>query len=464
VTANNEGSLTTWSGLDFSHQSTLTGHSDDQGNGVAINALAWVRDGSSFITGDANGVIKYFEWTVTPMTQDKICPSPGMPITSLSAGPTSSNYRFASAGEDACVRVWDWSLYREECCLRGHGMRIHCVAWHPSMALIASAGKDHTVRLWDPRIPNHAKQTKAGDAEASAVDQTGGSSSGSTSTSSGACLATLHWHKSDVTGCAWNPVNGWWLLSSSKDQTCRLFDIRSMKAPVEYVGHDEDVQSVAWHPVHERLFSSGGSKGSLAFWTVGGHSPQQQQPASQQQQSGGGGEAGVGPLEMIRLDPKDQEINPHTQQVYARPIFALAWHPLGHVLATGSKDQTIKFWARKGAGAAMLVASAATASPGAKPAMLPPPPGVATRAASERGTAAALVGGGAEAEEVRVRFTTHTTTTTTLPVSDVDGSTAEKETNKEAGAGNEVSGGHPLSTKNEVPVGAVGKRPRIGIE
>jgi hypothetical protein len=29
-------------------------------------------------------------------------------------------------------------------------------------------------------------------------------------------------------------VNGWWLLSSSKDQSCKLFDIRSLRAPVEY--------------------------------------------------------------------------------------------------------------------------------------------------------------------------------------------------------------------------------------
>jgi hypothetical protein len=35
-------------------------------------------------------------------------------------------------------------------------------------------------------------------------------------------------------------------------------------------------------------------------------------------------------------------------------MFEMAWHPLGHVLATGSKDQCVKFWARKGAGAALL--------------------------------------------------------------------------------------------------------------
>ena len=29
------------------------------------------------------------------------------------------------------------------------------------------------------------------------------------------------------------------------------------------------VAAVAWHPVHETLFASGGSDGSLMFWLVG---------------------------------------------------------------------------------------------------------------------------------------------------------------------------------------------------
>lgn len=29
------------------------------------------------------------------------------------------------------------------------------------------------------------------------------------------------------------------------------------------------VAAVAWHPVHEGMFASGGSDGSLLFWNVG---------------------------------------------------------------------------------------------------------------------------------------------------------------------------------------------------
>ena len=62
ATANNEGSVATWSGLDFSHLNTTQLHTDrDTGSGVPIHALAWLRDGASFVTGDAQVIITNIE-------------------------------------------------------------------------------------------------------------------------------------------------------------------------------------------------------------------------------------------------------------------------------------------------------------------------------------------------------------------------------------------------------------------
>jgi len=158
------------------------------------------------------------------------------------------------------------------------------------------------VKLWDPRAP-------------------------------GECLATLSGHKAEVTKCAWNPVscahlagqllsekkhllqneksssrylafytqvlvlwrslhlfiqrslapcsafspvmrdrqvNGAWLLTGSRDQTCKLYDLRNLhQCALELVGQESEVTSLAWHPTHERLVATGGRDGSLAFWAVG---------------------------------------------------------------------------------------------------------------------------------------------------------------------------------------------------
>jgi polyadenylation factor subunit 2 len=73
----------------------------------------------------------------------------------------------------------------------GHGGDVKALAWHPTKGLLASSGKDTVVKLWDPRAAQHR------------------------------CVLSLHGHRQTVTGLAWN-ANGNWLLSASRDQTCRV--------------------------------------------------------------------------------------------------------------------------------------------------------------------------------------------------------------------------------------------------
>ena len=165
--------------------------------------------------------------------------------------------------------------------LRGHGADVKGVDWHPTKALLVSGSKDgqQPIKLWDPR--------------------------------SGASLATLHAHKNTVTDVKWNQ-NGNWLLTSSRDHLIKIFDIRSMgQEMLTFRGHKKEATCLAWHPVHEGLFASGGSDGSILFWNVGT-------------------EKEVGGME----------------QAHDSVVWSLSWHPMGHILASGSNDHTCKFWTR----------------------------------------------------------------------------------------------------------------------
>ena len=139
-------------------------------------------------------------------------------------------------------------------------------------------------------------------------------------------VASLHGHKNMVTCAKWN-ANGNWLLTASKDQTCKVFDLRMLREFATFHGHNRDVTSVDWHPFHEELFVSGGFDGSILFWLVGQEGPQAE----------------------IR--------NGHEAAVWS-----LAWHPMGHVLCSGSNDNTTKFWSRLKPGECVL--SAAQPHPG----------------------------------------------------------------------------------------------------
>ena len=93
-----------------------------------------------------------------------------------------------------------------------------------------------------------------------------------------------HGHRNTVLGIEWNQ-NGNWLLTGARDQLLRVYDIRTMKELQSFKGHKREVQcnfnfnlkmvshilylALAWHPVHESLFVSGGYEGSIHFWMTG---------------------------------------------------------------------------------------------------------------------------------------------------------------------------------------------------
>ena len=116
-------------------------------------------------------------------------------------------------------------------------------------------------------------------------------------------MTTLHGHNEHVTSVQWN-ANGNWLLSASRDQSCKarllhskictscacfkqaatccvvcsalqVWDLRMLKELSTYRGgHTRDVACAVWHPVHEELFCSGSHDGSLVYWLVSRPSPQ----------------------------------------------------------------------------------------------------------------------------------------------------------------------------------------------
>ena len=79
------------------------------------------------------------------------------------------------------------------------------------------------------------------------------------------------------------------------------------------------VLAIAWHPTFHDSLASGGSDGSIIFWS---------------------NDSAL---------PRDQLDYAHDSNVWS-----LAFHPLGHVLASGSNDHTTRFWSRNRPGGKIL--------------------------------------------------------------------------------------------------------------
>eukprot|EP01034_Spumella_vulgaris_P036774 gene36774-45367_t len=123
---------------------------------------------------------------------------------------------------------------------------------------------------------------------------------------------TIYGHKKQVNCCEWN-ANGNWLATGSMDGLVKLFDIRTMREIEVWRGQNSEICKIAWHPVYENLLVSGGYNGSLVYWIAG------------------------------------QTQTPHTMvaDAHRQSIDVIAWHPVGHLLATASHDCILKFWCRE---------------------------------------------------------------------------------------------------------------------
>ncbi|KAL5274549.1 WDR33 family protein [Megaselia abdita] len=270
VTGASSGEFTLWNGLTFNFETILQAHD------VPVRTMVWSHNDSWMVTGDHSGYVKYWQ---SNMNQSKQIQAHKEPVRGISFSPSDS--KFVSCSDDGTLRVWDFYRCYEERVLRGHGADVKCVHWHPQKSLIVSGSKDNQqpIKLWDPK--------------------------------SGQSLATLHAHKSTVMDLKWNN-NGNWLITASRDHLLKLFDLRNLREEVQvFRGHKKEASAVSWHPVHEGLFCSGGSDGSIMFWNVG----------------------------------TDKEIG-CIDTAHDSIVWTLAWHPLGHILCSGSNDHTIKFWTR----------------------------------------------------------------------------------------------------------------------
>ena len=215
ITGASSGEFTLWNGLTFNFETILQAHNS------AVRSMIWSRNEQWMMTGDDKGYIKYWQ---TNMNNVKMFQGHIEAIRGLSFSPTDD--KFTSCSDDRTVRIFDFTTCVEESVLQGHGSDVKCVDWHPFKALIVSGSKDsqQPIILWDPRMNKK--------------------------------ITTLHAHKNTCTDLKWNQFNGNWLISSSRDHLCKLFDIRNLKEEVQsFRGHKKDACSKAMKILLERVIA-----------------------------------------------------------------------------------------------------------------------------------------------------------------------------------------------------------------
>ncbi|KAJ5218417.1 Polyadenylation factor subunit 2 [Penicillium cinerascens] len=299
LTGGHTGEFMLWNGTAFNFETVMDAHYDQVQAGVT--SLGWSHSHEWLISGGQRGDIKY--WRPNFNNVETIDDAHHDAVRDLAWAP--SDTKFLSASDDTTLKIFDFTSRTCDTILSGHNWDVKSCDWHPTKGLLVSGSKDHQVKFWDPRTAR--------------------------------CLTTLHSHKNTVTSTRFSRVNNNLLATSSRDQTARVFDLRMMRDICILRGHEKPVSSLTWHPIHSNLISTGAEDGSLYHYLL----DEPNLPAGQMPT--------VAPYDSP--DPANtppQVIYPahRVQYAHGATIWSLDWHPLGHILASGSKDNFTRFWSR----------------------------------------------------------------------------------------------------------------------
>ncbi|KAJ3370254.1 hypothetical protein GGF31_004312 [Allomyces arbusculus] len=293
-----------------------------------VNVVRWTPEGRRLITGSASG--EFTLWNGLTFNFETILQAHETSVRSMR---WSRNDTWMLSGDNAgVIKYWQSNMNNLKS-IQVHKEAVRGIAFAPSDAKFATCSDDKTVKVWnfhtgacEHTMLGHGWDVKCLDWHPYKAMIASGSKDNLIKLwdpRAGRAITTLHGHKNTIHAVQWNR-NGNWLLSGSRDQMVKIFDIRTMKEYANFKGHAKEVCSVAWHPQHEDLFVSGGSEGSLIWWLAS-------QPSI--------------PLAQV---PTAHDAN----------IWALDWHPLGHILCTGSNDYATRFWTRPRPGESELAAVA----------------------------------------------------------------------------------------------------------
>ena len=221
----------------------LNGHED------AVLSVAYSKDGTRLLTSSYDKTARL--WDVS--TGKEIRKFAGHTWWVWSAALSPDERRIVTAGQDGTAIVWDAVSDKRTPAFMGHHGPVFSVAFSPDGKQVVSAGYDRRVLAWNPDDVKPFDYKNL--AEGSVVPP--------------ANFRAFDGHADPVRSVGFSP-DGSLLISSSQDNTVRVWDFEATQTLKTFRGHGGRVQAAAFLSDGKRILSASHDN-TVREWSIAGY-------------------------------------------------------------------------------------------------------------------------------------------------------------------------------------------------
>ena len=275
-----------------------------------VRCVAFSPDGKMLASGSDDQTVRV--WDLATGQPVQTLPAFSQ-VTSITFSPDGKT--LASGAADRNICIWDLTTGKPRFMLWGHSQPVYSVSFSPDGKFLASGSSDSTIYLWD-----------AG---------------------TGQPLQSLHAPQGIIASVTFSPAGGA-MASASADGTVCLWDLIHFRLLKTLQGHTKAVESVSFSP-DGKLLASGSDDQTIRIWdSATGQGVQTIAalgPVTTISFSPDGKTLASGALDKaIRLWDLTTGKPQFTLFGHSQPVYAVSFSPDGKSLASGSADNTIRFW------------------------------------------------------------------------------------------------------------------------